>query len=56
MVVKYLTDEENEREALILSIIYRQHWTKYRLAEIADWKGGETALAKRLLSKFRMSY
>ena len=54
--VKYMTDRESEIEALALSIINRQHWTKYRLAEIADWKGGYTALAKRLLRKYRMSY
>lgn len=49
---EYLTDRESELEALALATIYKQHWTKYRLAEIAEWKGGETALAKRLLRKY----
>lgn len=53
---KILTDKESETEAICLSVLNRQHWTKHRLAEIADWKGGENSLAKRLLKKYRMSY
>jgi alpha-amylase/alpha-mannosidase (GH57 family) len=56
MKVKYLMDKESMVEARILEVLARKHWSYHRLDEIADWKGGETALAKRLLKKYRMSY
>lgn len=54
--VKYLTDKESETEAICLEVLSRKHWSWHRLDEIADWKGGHTALAKRLTNKYRMSY
>jgi hypothetical protein len=56
MKTKILTDKASMDEARILEVFARKHWKYHRLAEVADWKGGETALAKRLLKKYRVTW
>jgi hypothetical protein len=54
--VKILTDKKSMMEARCEEVLSRKHWKYHRLDEVADWKGGETALAKRLLKKYQVTF
>jgi hypothetical protein len=49
-------DSADDVESFWLEVLARKHWTYHRLADVADYKGGEKSLAKRLLKMYRVSY